>query len=72
MEEYLFVRTCEGEVIKKVSSDLDEFKDFCHYSSLSDWTEHKKLIEKCLKSGRYAFTGNDVKYYVYNTKESVI
>lgn len=63
---YVFVRQDETGVRRIDSADLDEFKSFCHYTSLSDWEEHKELIKKCLKSsGVYAFTGNDVKYYVY-------
>jgi hypothetical protein len=63
---YVFIREFENDRRRTDSADLEEFKNFCHYSSLSDWNEHKKLIEKCLeKSGSYELTGNDVKYYVY-------
>lgn len=62
---YLFIREFEGDVLKKSSTDLEDFKEFCHYSSLSDWETHKKYIEKCLdNTGAYALTGNDVKYYI--------
>jgi hypothetical protein len=63
--KYDFFRKCEGEVTQKSSNDLEEFKDFCHYSALSNWKNHKALIELCLKeSGTYALTGNDVKYFI--------
>jgi hypothetical protein len=63
---YRFTAFLDGEVIKQaISSNLEEFKAFCHYTSLSDWSKHKKLIEICLeKTGRYVFDGNDVKYYI--------
>jgi hypothetical protein len=70
MNKFLFVRSFEGHLIKKKSNNLDEFKDFCHYASLSDWTKHRKIIEKCLVNGNYVFTGNDVKYFVYNVEEN--
>ena len=66
MRKYLFIREFEGEIQKKVSTDLEEFKDFCHYSSLSDWAAHKKLIEQCLFRSSYVLDGNDVKYFIFN------
>jgi hypothetical protein len=64
--KYVFVREFEDTVERIDSADLEEFRTFCHYSSLSDWRQHKRLIKKCLQeSGGYELTGNDVKYYVY-------
>lgn len=66
-DKYLFIRMDEEGVLTKLTADLDDFKLFCHYSALSDWSEHKKLIKKCLqKTCQYAFTGNDVWYYILN------
>lgn len=73
-DKYLFIRMDEAGVVTKLTANLDDFKLFCHYSSLSDWAEHKKLIKKCLqKTCQYEFTGNDVWYYVLNhpTWESI-
>ena len=51
----------EVGVVTQLANNLDDFKSFCHYSCLSDWAEHKKLIKKCLqKTCQYEFTGNDV------------
>ena len=62
---YLFIRMDEAGTVTQLTDNLDDFKSFCHYSSLSDWTEHEKLIKKCLqKTCQYAFTGNDVWYYI--------
>ena len=62
---YLFIRMDEEGAITKLTDNLDDFKSFCHYSSLSDWAGHKKLIKKCLqKTCMYEFTGNDVWYYI--------
>jgi hypothetical protein len=62
---YVFVRQFEDQTLTQSSSDLEEFKKFCHYSSLSDWKKHKELIELCLSlKGFYPFDGNDVKYYI--------
>jgi hypothetical protein len=64
-DKYLFIRIDEAGVVTQLTDNLDDFKSFCHYSSLSDWTDHKKLIKKCIqKTCQYAFTGNDVWYYV--------
>lgn len=63
--KYLFIRMDEAGVVAQLTDSLDSFKSFCHYSSLSDWTEHKKLIKKCLqKASQYVFNGNDVWYYI--------
>ena len=62
---YLFIRMDEAGVVTQLTDNLDDFKSFCHYSSLNDWPEHEKLIKKCLqKTCQYAFTGNDVWYYI--------
>ena len=62
---YLFIRADEGEAITKLTNSLDDFKEFCHYSSLSNWKSHKRHILKCLdSSGIYVFDGNDVHYYI--------
>ena len=62
---YLFIRMFEDGVTTQLTDNLDDFKEFCHYSSLSGWGEHKKLIKKCLqKTCQYEFTGNDVWYYI--------
>lgn len=62
---YLFIRMFEDGVKTQLTDNLDDFKEFCHYGNLSDWSEHKKLIKKCLqKTCQYEFTGNDVWYYV--------
>lgn len=62
---YLFIRMDEEGVLTKLTNNLDDFKSLCHYSSLSDWTEHKRLIKKCLqKTYQYEFTGNDIWYYI--------
>jgi hypothetical protein len=62
---YLFVRLFETDATVKLSKDLDDFQNFCHYSSLSDWPSHKKIIADCLdKGGQYIFDGNDVHYYI--------
>jgi hypothetical protein len=63
---YRFTAILDDEVVKKaISINLEEFKTFCHYATLSDWSKHKKLIEDCLeKTGHYVFDGNDVKYYI--------
>lgn len=64
-DKYLFIRMDEAGVVTQLTANLDDFKSFCHYSSLSDWAEHKKFIKKCLqKTCQYAFTGNDVWYYI--------
>ena len=64
-DKYLFIRMDEAGVVTQLANSLDDFKSFCHYSCLSDWTEHKKLIKKCLqKTCQYEFTGNDVWYYI--------
>lgn len=63
--KYLFIRLDDGGTTVKMSDNLDEFYSFCHYASLSDWNNHKKLIKKCIKDDNiYIFTGNDVWYYV--------
>lgn len=68
--KFLFIRMDETGVVTQLTANLDDFKAFCHYSSLSDWSEHKKLIKKCLQKTchyetcHYEFTGNDVWYYV--------
>ena len=72
--KYLFIQMFEDGVTTQLTDNLDDFKEFCHYSSLSDWAEHKKLIKKCLrKSCQYEFTGNDVWYYIliHPTWESI-
>ena len=62
---YLFIRMFEDGVATQLTDNLDDFKEFCHYCDLSDWTEHKKYIKKCLqKTCQYEFTGNDVWYYI--------
>lgn len=64
-DKYLFIRMGEEGVVTQLTADLDDFKLFCHYCSLSDWSAHKKLIKKFLqKTCQYAFTGNDVWYYI--------
>jgi hypothetical protein len=64
-DKYLFIRMDEAGVVTQLANNLDDFKSFCHYSCLSDWAEHKKLIKKCLqKTCQYEFTGNDVWYYI--------
>ena len=64
-DKYLFIRMFEDGATTKLTDNLDDFKEFCHYSSLSSWDEHKKLIKKCLqKTCQYEFTGNDVWYYI--------
>ena len=71
---YLFIRMDETGAVTQLTADLDDFKVFCHYSGLSDWTAHKKLIKKCLqKACQYEFTGNDVWYYIlfHPTWESI-
>jgi hypothetical protein len=73
-DKYLFIRMDEAGVVTQLTANLDDFKLFCHYSSLSDWSDHKKLIKKCLqKTCQYAFTGNDVWYYIllHPTWESI-
>jgi hypothetical protein len=63
---YLFLRLESEGATTKFSSDLNEFYDFCHYSSLSDWKEHKKIILKCFREdGKYEFVGNSVSYYIF-------
>ena len=63
--KYLFVRLDEEGAQVKLSEDLDEFKTFCHYASLSDWAHHKKIILDCLdRDTVYTFTANDTWYYV--------
>ena len=65
MKTYLFICADETETKVKLSEKLDDFKDFCHYTELSDWEEHKKYINKILdKSNIYVFNGNDVHYYI--------
>jgi hypothetical protein len=62
---YAFLRIDESEMTTKLSKNLDEFKHFCHYASLSDLDAHKRLIEKSLEmNGIYWFNGNDVWYAV--------
>lgn len=73
-DKYLFIRMDEAGVVTQLTANLDDFELFCHYSSLSDWSDHKKLIKKCLqKTCQYAFTGNDVWYYIllHPTWESI-
>jgi hypothetical protein len=73
-DKYLFIRMDEAGAVTQLTDNLDDFELFCHYSSLSDWSTHKKLIEKCLqKTRQYAFTGNDVWYYIliHPTWESI-
>jgi len=63
--KYLFIRLDETGVVTQESCDLDEFKQFCHYASLSDWDQHKNTILSCLNNYTcYEFNGNDVWYYV--------
>lgn len=63
--KYLFIRMDEDGVVTQLTADLNDFRSFCHYSGLSEWTEHAELIKKCLqKTCQYAFTGNDVWYYI--------
>lgn len=62
---YLFIRMDESGVVTKLTDNLNDFKEFCHYSSLSDWGDHKKFIKKCLQQTcQYEFTGNDTWYYI--------
>jgi hypothetical protein len=62
---YLFMRLNEDHVSVKISKDLDEFRDFCHYAGLSDWDEHKQVIlQNIAEHSIYVFTGNDTWYYV--------
>ena len=62
---FLFVRLFETDATVKLSTNLDDFKDFCHYSRPDYWAEQKEVIEDCLdKSGKYVFEGNDVHYYI--------
>lgn len=64
-DKYLFIKLDESGVDAKLTDNLEDFESFCHYSGLSDWSEHKKLIKKCLQTAnQYIFTGNDVWYYV--------
>ena len=73
-DKYLFIRMDEEGVVTQLTADLDDFKSFCHYSDLSGWSDHKKLIKKCLqKTCQYEFTGNDVWYYIliHPTWESI-
>lgn len=64
-DKYLYIREFEDEVTRMTSNDLEEFKDFCHYASLSDWGKHKEFIERCLREGdTYSFIGNDVHYFI--------
>jgi len=59
------VRYHEDDVQTLITKDLNDFKEFCHYSSLSDWKVHKETILSWTKEGQvYSFTGNDVQYYV--------
>jgi hypothetical protein len=68
--KYLFLRLDSEGATTKFSDDLDEFYDFCHYSSLSDWTEHKKIIRKCFREdGKYEFVGNSISYYIFTDVE---
>jgi hypothetical protein len=62
---YAFLRIDESGMDTKLSKNLDEFQHFCHYTSLSGWIDHKRLIEESLKmNGIYWFNGNDVWYAV--------
>jgi hypothetical protein len=62
---YLFIRISENNATVKLTEDLNEFKEFCHYSGLSDWDVHKQVIlQNMRKLGIYIFDGNDVWYYV--------
>ena len=62
---YLFIRMDEEGAVTQLTANLDDFKSFCHYGSLSDWSAYKKLIKKCLqKTCQYELTGNDVWYYI--------
>jgi len=65
MGKYLFIRSDECGPTVKLADSLDEFKNFCHYSALSDWEDHKKVIlQEFSEIGIYIFAGNDVHYYI--------
>ena len=62
---YLFIRADESGIETKLSFDLKEFFNFCHYSDLIPNEEHAFIIEKCITDrGSYIFDGNDVHYYI--------
>ena len=42
MKYFLYINIFEDNIKVKVSNDLNEFKDFCHYCGLSDWESTKK------------------------------
>jgi hypothetical protein len=54
----------------KLAKDLNEFKDFCHYSWMSEWDVHKqRILQNVDKYGFYIFDGNDTWYYVVQHPE---
>jgi len=65
MNKYLFLRFDEEGVTAKLTTQLDDFCDFCHYAKSSDRNELVKYIKREIKkTGRYDFVGNDISYYV--------
>jgi hypothetical protein len=67
-DKYLFIRMDEVGVVTKLTANLDDFKVFCHYSDLSDWAEHKKLIKRC-KKPEFVMFGLQIRAFYYKSEK---